>query len=226
MCLIIGNLQGPVDGPDSGPPRVAPWMSRRGFFGRVLMAGAGLGVGCQAVAGSTGPKRTGANRWTRQVREVTRKLRVPRGRWQWIIVHHSGVAQGNAAIYGKAHLRRGMENGLAYHFVIGNGVDSDDGEIEIGPRWRKQIAGGHVRQFDMNEAAIGICLVGNFQQKPPTPRQLMAFRELMDYLRSDVVGTKVRFAVHREIDPGHTACPGRWFPTEEMHRRYGPLKRG
>jgi hypothetical protein len=42
---------------------------------------------------------------------------------------YSAIKDGNAASYDRAHRRRGMENGLAYHFVIGNGVDSGDGEI-------------------------------------------------------------------------------------------------
>jgi hypothetical protein len=31
----------------------------------------------------------------------------------------------------------------------------------------------------------------------------------------------LRFASHRELDPGHTACPGRLFPMETMHQLYG-----
>ena len=114
-----------------------------------------------------------------------------------------------------------MENGLAYHFVIGNGIDSGDGEIEIGPRWFRQIKGGHVHREEINEVGIGICLVGNFEQTRPTWKQMLAFQELVDYLRSNVVGTRIRFAVHKEIDPGRTACPGRYFPTVQMHRVYG-----
>jgi hypothetical protein len=166
-------------------------------------------------------KRAPVYRYTAEVRRVTTRLRVRPYRWQWIVAHHSAIRQGNAAIYGRAHLQRGMENGLAYHFVIGNGVDSGDGEIEIGPRWLRQIKGGHVNREEINEVGIGICLVGNFTQTRPSPRQMQAFRELMDYLRADVVGTKIRFAVHKEIDPGRTACPGRYFPTSEMHRIYG-----
>ena len=135
--------------------------------------------------------------------------------------HHSGIKYGNAVIFDRAHRERGMENGLAYHFVIGNGIDSGDGEIEIGPRWFRQIQGGHVHREDVNEVGVGICLVGNFEETKPTPKQLMAFRELVGYLRSDVVGKNVKFAVHREIDPGRTVCPGRFFPIAEMHRRYG-----
>ena len=114
-----------------------------------------------------------------------------------------------------------MENGLAYHFVIGNGVDSGDGEIEIGSRWIKQIKGGHVRQEEINEIAIGVCLVGNFEVAKPSKNQLSAMRELIDFLRAEVVTPRVRFAVHKEVDPGHTVCPGRHFPLREMHRLYG-----
>jgi hypothetical protein len=159
--------------------------------------------------------------YTKNVRKQTEALSIAAGRWQWIVGHHSAIKYGNAAIYHRAHRERGMENGLAYHFVIGNGIDSGDGEIEIGPRWLKQLKGGHVHREDINEVGIGICLVGNFEETKPTPHQLAAFRELVDYLRSDVVGKRIRFAVHREIDPGRTICPGRYFPIAKMHRIYG-----
>ena len=159
--------------------------------------------------------------FTKNVRKQTDRLLIVPGRWKWIVGHHSGIKNGNAAIYDKAHRRRGMENGLAYHFVIGNGIDSEDGEIEIGSRWLRQIKGGHVHREDINEVGIGICLVGNFEETKPSSKQLMAFRELVSYLRSDVVGKKVRFAVHKEIDPGRTVCPGRYFPVAQMHRLYG-----
>ena len=59
----------------------------------------------------------------------------------------------------------GMQNGLAYHFVIGNGTDTQDGQIEMGSRWLKQLQGGHVKNHYINEVGIGICLVGNFKKK-------------------------------------------------------------
>ncbi len=114
-----------------------------------------------------------------------------------------------------------MENGLAYHFVIGNGVDSSNGEIEAGTRWLTQIKGGHVRSDEINEVAIGICLVGNFDETKPSKNQLLALHELMNYLRDEVVGPNVRFQGHSDAHPGHTACPGRNFPLKEFHRLYG-----
>ena len=62
------------------------------------------------------------------------------------------------------HRHRGMENGLAYHFVIGNGVNSNDGEIEITKRWIEQISGGHVYERPnfhnpFNTYGIGISII-------------------------------------------------------------------
>lgn len=155
------------------------------------------------------------------VATLTPSLAIARDRWRMIVGHHSGVRSGNAAIYDRAHKQRGMENGLAYHFVIGNGTKSKDGEIEVGGRWLHQLPGGHVRDERINQIGIGICLVGNFEITQPTPAQLRSFVALMDYLRAEVTHDQARFAVHREIDPGHTVCPGRNFPIAAMHQRYG-----
>jgi hypothetical protein len=192
--------------------------TRRSFIRYLATASLAASVPIDVYAG----KRTESSiQFTRNVRKQTEALSVATGRWKWIVGHHSAIKNGNAAIYDREHRRRGMENGLAYHFVIGNGIDSGDGEIEIGPRWVRQIKGGHVHREEINEVGIGICLVGNFEETIPTSKQLKAFRELVNYLRSDVVGKKVRFAVHREIDPGRTVCPGRYFPVAQMHRLYG-----
>jgi hypothetical protein len=160
-------------------------------------------------------------RFSKDVRKQTKRLQITSGRWRWLVIHHSGTPYGNAAIYDRQHRKRGMENGLAYHFLIGNGIDSGDGKIEIGSRWLKQLKGGHVHREEINEEGIGICLVGNFDETKPTRNQMLALRELIDYLRSEVVGKGIRFAVHSEIDPHHTACPGRHFPVAELHRAYG-----
>ncbi len=98
------------------------------------------------------------------VRAETARINVRRDNWKRIVVHHSAIKYGNAKKYDAAHRQRGMQNGLAYHFLIGNGIDSGDGEIEVGPRWKKQLLGGHVKSYQLNLTAIGICLVGNFEE--------------------------------------------------------------
>lgn len=155
------------------------------------------------------------------VAAATARIRVDPSRWAHIVMHHSAIEAGNAKAYGSAHMRRGMEHGLAYHFVIGNGQDSGDGEIEIGGRWTNQLRGGHVRSTQVNDAGIGICIVGNLENHPPTARQAASLYALIDYLRAGRVSTRHRVTVHKWVDRNHTVCPGRRFPYAELARRYG-----
>ena len=161
-------------------------------------------------------------KYAKKVAEATRRIKVDVDRWEWIVVHHSAVEAGNARIYDNYHRNvKRMREGLAYHFVIGCGRDSGDGEIEIGSRWTNQVRGGHVRKTSVNDTGIGICLVGNFQSRKPTTKQLAAFHELMDLLNNFILEKKSGFAGHKEIDLHHTVCPGRHFPLREMHQKYG-----
>ena len=166
------------------------------------------------------PTMAGTEDFLADVRAQTAKISVRQDNWRRIIAHHSAIKYGNAAIYGAAHRKRGMQNGLAYHFVIGNGIDSGDGEIEVGPRWTKQLLGGHVKSYRVNLTAIGICLVGNFEANHPTRRQLAAFTQLVDWLRADIIPKATKFAGHKEIKGEQTICPGKHFPLAAMHARY------
>ncbi|MCH2074238.1 MAG: LysM peptidoglycan-binding domain-containing protein [Puniceicoccaceae bacterium] len=155
-----------------------------------------------------------------KVRAATARIKIQRDKWQRIVVHHSAIKYGNVEKYDAAHRHRGMQNGLAYHFLIGNGIDADDGEIEVGPRWQKQQAGGHVKNHLINQTAIGICLIGNFEKTHPSKKQLTAFTQLMDWLQGVALGKKVHFAGHRELRGEQTVCPGKHFPLALMHARY------
>ena len=173
-----------------------------------------------------GGRRSGASyRYlTRSVRaEIDRAPVLPR-RWQYIVVHNSGTRQGNAAAfdYYHRHVRR-MQNGLAYHFVIGNGTSTGNGQIEIGNRWRRQINGGHVHSDYLNNIALGICLVGDFNRDQPTRAQLECCEELIRYLRLRCGKIGNHYAIvrpHREMNPPRwaTDCPGDDFPYSWFRR--------
>jgi len=138
--------------------------------------------------------------------------------WEYIVLHHSGTSGGSAKVFDYYHSHeRGMENGLAYHFVIGNGTDSGDGQIEVGRRWLKQLPGGHLASESLNEIAIGICLVGDFSRSRLGPRQTAALIELVKYLRQMMPGRNLKFRLHREINTRPTECPGRLFPAAAIH---------
>ena len=156
-----------------------------------------------------------------KVVDKTQSIVVEDKRWKWIVAHHSGIEEGNARVYEYYHKEvKRMRDGLAYHFVIGSGKDSGDGEVEVGSRWTYQQRGGHVQKTEVNDHGIGICLVGNFQNRKPTAKQMEAFHELMDFLQNIVLEKKCSFAGHKEIDLNHTVCPGRQFPLREMHLKY------
>jgi len=145
--------------------------------------------------------------------EAIRRAPVQRARWKFVIVHNSGTRQGSARVfdYYHRHVRR-MRNGLAYHFVIGNGTSTRNGQIEIGDRWVHQIRGGHVHSDYMNTIGLGICLVGDFNRDQPTRAQLEACEELIRYLQERCGKMQVR--PHREVNPPRwaTDCPGDVFP--------------
>ena len=138
--------------------------------------------------------------------------------WEYIVVHHSGTSGGHAKIFDYFHRHtRGMENGMAYHFVIGNGSDSGDGQIEVGSRWLQQKQGGHLASEALNEIAIGICLVGDFSTHRLGPRQTASLIELVQYLRKLQPDSKLKFRLHREINTKPTECPGKLFPSSAIH---------
>lgn len=159
-----------------------------------------------------------------ELQNLLGKIGVRGGRWKYIVLHHSATDMGDPKGMDAYHRRRGMENGLAYHFVIGNGRKMGDGAIYVGNRWRKQINGGHLAKESLNAKSIGICLVGDFQKYPPSSRQMRALNGLVDYLLSQSRLKPEAVQTHRQIHPNHTACPGRKFPASsfisELKKRY------
>ena len=61
-------------------------------------------------------------------------------------MHHSASREVTPQSMDNYHRNvRGWSNGLGYHFVIGNGVNTTDGRIYTSSRWRQQISGAHCR---------------------------------------------------------------------------------
>lgn len=137
--------------------------------------------------------------------------------WKYIVLHHSASPRGSAQIFDQYHREKRGWQCLGYHFVIGNGTDQGDGLIIAGPRWYAQEGGAHANSIEYNEHGIGICLVGNFDDKGPTPAQVAATRELLKRLCRDHKLTVESVVGHNQIRRGgSTACPGKNFPLNEL----------
>jgi hypothetical protein len=219
-------------GTPATPPKSAPAVSPIGQA-QVVIEKSGIEEDQGFEPPPLPPRRSGFWPWSRPVNyryltssviEAIRRAPVKRRRWQFIVVHNSGTRQGNARVfdYYHRHVRR-MQNGLAYHFVIGNGTSTGNGQIEVGDRWRRQINGGHVHSDYLNNISLGICMVGDFNRGQPTRAQLDACEELIRYLRQRCGGTgrgAIPVKPHREINPPRwpTDCPGDDFPYSWFRR--------
>lgn len=147
-------------------------------------------------------------------------IRPTSGKWKRIIIHHSATPIDDAVNMHKVHLARGMKNGLAYHFVISNGSrKARDGEIYLSNRWKGQLDGGHVKKQEWNRTSIGICLIGNFEIRPPTSKQLSALEGLCEYLMKRCKLQANDVTTHTLFHPKHTVCPGKYFSLTGLRRR-------
>ncbi len=139
--------------------------------------------------------------------------------WQFVVLHHSANPSGGYAQLDRDHREQGGLDGCGYHFVIGNGTGSPDGLIEVTRRWSDQRPGAHCRDAgsaNVNEYGIGICLVGNLNDQPPTTKQVESARVLVAYLRQRYQIPTQQIGTHAALTSRPTVCPGSRFPTEEI----------
>ncbi len=142
-------------------------------------------------------------------------------KWTAIVIHHSGTGNGNAAIFDKWHREGRHWEGVGYDFVIGNGTNSSNGQVEVTFRWRQQRTGAHCGGTPgnwANKKAIGICLVGDFNRTAPNWRQMQSLVKLIRFLQKRYNITKSRIYSHGST-PGYTGktkCPGKKFPMAKL----------
>jgi hypothetical protein len=140
------------------------------------------------------------------------------GRWQYVYIHHSKTASGNALTLGSA------DEGLGDHFVIGNGDGLADGELQISQRWNhQQSALSPAGNLVVQSNCISICLVGDFDRKPPTPMQLGRLGQLVQALqtRCRIPASRVEWLSDGAEGSGTAAASvagiGRLFPATAFH---------
>ena len=157
---------------------------------------------------------------TSKVISSLNKIHPRSGQWKHIVIHHSATPVDDALNMHRVHKARGMKNGLAYHFVISNGSrKAYDGEIYIGGRWVGQLDGGHMKKLSDNKSSIGICLIGNFELRAPTEKQLKSLEGLCEFLMKKCGLSPSQVTTHKVHHPNHTVCPGKFFPLSEIRKR-------
>lgn len=152
-------------------------------------------------------------------RIAPRDTPMARGQWQAIVIHDSGSPAGDVAALERRHLDAGL-SGLGYHFVIGNGQGMEDGQVAVGFRWERQLAGAHASTAmrtpwplraheaplsanDLNRRAIAVCLIGNGDRRAFTDQQAHELLNLVRALQAELgIGSHAVF-FHRELTPGY-----------------------
>lgn len=126
-------------------------------------------------------------------------------------IHHSGGSSGNAFTFADYHINTHNWAGIGYHYVI-----LKSGHIQWCGDWNTTRA--HVRNH--NTISIGICLVGNFLQEPPTREQLVALNELLHYLFNNEKLKNLKNVKGHNEYKGHETndCPGMNMNT--IRKRY------
>jgi LysM repeat protein len=147
-------------------------------------------------------------------------VRAKSGKWKRIVIHHSATPVDDALNMHRVHKARGMRNGLAYHFVISNGSrKAYDGEVYLGGRWKSQLDGGHMKKLSWNKESIGICLIGNFELRSPTSKQMDSLEGLCEYLIKRCNIPKSKVTTHKILHKNHTVCPGKYFSLTSLIKR-------
>jgi N-acetylmuramoyl-L-alanine amidase len=130
----------------------------------------------------------------------------PPSRWKAVYVHHSKTPAGNAASVSQ------VDDGCGDHFIIGNGNDAVDGEIQFSQRWNlQQSADPAPGVARVDGACISICVVGDFDRSTPTAAQLKRLQQLVQTLQE-----RYRIAADQVwvFDvPASAAGVGKYFPT-------------
>lgn len=104
---------------------------------------------------------------------------------------------------------------IGYHFgveLVGDGY-----EILSGRMPNRQ--GAHCRAAGMNGNAIGICCVGDYDNKQPSNAMLDKCEELVRYLMAVYDVPKCNIIGHGEVEPKKT-CPGAMFNMNKFRGRF------
>jgi hypothetical protein len=171
------------------------------------------------IAGLFGD-RTSSNR-AETTPETLWKAEVTEAIWQYIVIHHSATHSGSVNSIHNEHRRRKDGNGnpwlgIGYHFVIGNGQGMTDGAVEPTFRWAEQLHGAHSGQALFNSRGIGICLIGNFEDAPPSKSQWQSVRSLVNVLAGRHGIAAKNIIGHSAVK--NTSCPGKHFPLKDLQK--------
>src|SRR4030042_720484 len=138
--------------------------------------------------------------------------------WEYIMIHHSLTKDGETVSW-KAiedfHRNQYGWADIGYHFGVE--LIGDRHQVLIGRTLLKP--GAHCKESRMNEKAIGICCVGNFDLTIPSDQMMEILIHKLIHPRMDLFAIdKDHIVFHREYAT-YKSCPGLLFDKKLLLNR-------
>lgn len=121
---------------------------------------------------------------------------------KYVVLHHADAKNCTVQDVHRWHLNNGW-SGIGYHYFV-----NKNGEVFTGRPLNK--IGAHC--LNHNEISVGICAEGDFENETMSVKQKKAIAEVVRYIK----GTYPEAVVvgHKELKA--TACPGKYYPLDEL----------
>ena len=132
---------------------------------------------------------------------------------KYIIVHHSERDVDSPEFIKERHIKNRNFKDIGYHFLIGNGeMGTTKGKLYLGRDTK--FWGAHA--YGYNDKSIGICLVGNFDKKKPSEKQIKKLINFLKEKMSEYNIPKENVLGHRELPNSEKTCPGKNIDMNEV----------
>ncbi len=139
-----------------------------------------------------------------------------KAKWSGIVIHHSDTMDGDKKDWEairRYHIYNNHWKDIGYHFGVENISKKLEYQIGRPLHWN----GAHCIGF--NQTHLGICLVGNFDIKEPTPEQYKSLKDLIILIKKyfaikEVIGH--RDAIIRFRNEPIKTCPGLKFDMSKI----------
>lgn len=140
----------------------------------------------------------------------------------YIMMHHSATPDGKTFEWEairRYHKSKGWRD-IGYHW----GIEKIGNIYKILKGREEWDTGAHCKEGGMNKKAIGICLVGNYDNEPPTEEQYKLLarlcREIMNRhnIPIDNIVMHRQYAINRWTGNPYKSCPGWKFDLEKLKK--------
>lgn len=133
---------------------------------------------------------------------------------EYIIIHHSNRTLDSPLFIKLRHkFLRGWDD-TGYHFIIGNGAITQNGQIYNARS--TDYVGAH--SYGYNEKSLGICLIGNFDCCTPTFMQYRSLIRLVMFLKTKYEIPSINILGHNETLGCKKTCPGNRVLMERIRK--------